>query len=118
MIVGNTEQDIARIKDPMMQQGDWRITGFTQTEEAISAFQQSGFDVVLFSDDLDQTEARKISRIFRFQDNDIILNSLEAGDDPLALTREALLKRKQAHKPVYTFKDDALRDAVFNIHLS
>ena len=118
MIVGNTELDIARIKDRLPQQDDWYITGFTGTEEAINAFQQYGFDVVLFSDDMDQTEARKISRIFRFQDNDMILISLKANDEPLALIEEALLKRKHEHKPVYAFKDDALRDAIFNIHLS
>lgn len=118
MIVGNTEQHIAYIKDQLMQHDDWNITGFARTEDAISAFQQSGFDVALFADDMDQTEARKLSRLFRFQDNDIILISLKVNDEPLALTEEALLKRKQAHKPVYAFKDDALRDAIFNIHLS
>jgi DNA-binding NarL/FixJ family response regulator len=118
MIVGNTEQHIARIKNQLVPHDDWYITGFTQAEEAITAFQLSGFDVILFSDDMDQTEARKLSRLFRFQDNDIILISLKANDNPLVLTQDALLKRKQAHKPVYAFKDDALRDAIFNIHLS
>jgi hypothetical protein len=118
MIVGNTEQEIARIQDRMVPHDDWYITGFTQAEEAISAFQLSDFDVIVFGDDMDQIEARKLSKLFRFQDNDIILISLKAGDEPLVLTQEALLKRKQAHKPVYAFKDDALRDAIFNIHLS
>jgi CheY-like chemotaxis protein len=118
MIVGNTKQHIATIKDQLVPHDDWYITGFTQAEEAISAFQLSGFDVVLFSNDMDQIEARKLSRIFRFQDNDIILISPKADDDPLTLIQEGLLKRKQAHKPVYAFKDDALRDAIFNIHLS
>lgn len=118
MIVGNTEQDIARINDQLGRHNDWHVTGLTQTEEAINAFQQSVFDVILFSSDMNETEARKLSRLFRFQDNDIILISLKAGDEPSIVVEEALLKRKHLHKPVYAFKDDALRDAVFNIHLS
>jgi DNA-binding NarL/FixJ family response regulator len=118
MIVGNTEQHIARINDQLSYHDDWQVIGLTNTEEAISAFQQSIFDVILFSDDMNETEARKLSRLFRFQDNDIILINLKANDEPSVLIEDALLHRKELHKPVYAFKDDALRDAIFNINLS
>jgi DNA-binding response OmpR family regulator len=118
MIVGNKAESIAHINDQMAHHNDWQVTCSTQVEEAISTFQQSIFDVILFSDDMDETEARKLSRLFRFQDNDVILINLRAGDEALALIEEALLNRKEFHKPVYAFKDDALRDAIFNIHLS
>jgi hypothetical protein len=118
MIVGNTEQHIARINDQPGHHDDWQVTCITNTEEAISTFQQSIFDVILFSDDMNETEARKLSRLFRFQDNDIILIKMQADDEPVALIEDALLTRKELHKPVYAFKDDALRDAIFNINLS
>jgi PleD family two-component response regulator len=118
MIVGNAVESIARINDRLNQQEDWKATAITIPEEAISAFQQSVFDVILFSDGMDETEARKLSRLFRFQDNDVILISLKANDEPVTMIEEALLNRKQLNKPVYAFNDDALRDAKFNIHLS
>lgn len=118
MIVGNTEQHIARINNQLDHHDDWQVIGLTDAEDAISAFQQSVFDVILFSDDMNENETRKISRLFRFQDNDVILINLKANDEPLALVEEALLNRKELHKPVYAFKDDALRDAIFNINLS
>jgi DNA-binding NarL/FixJ family response regulator len=118
MIVGNTEQYIARINDQLGRHDDWQVIGVTHAEDAISAFQQSIFDVILFSDDMNETEARKLSRLFRFQDNDIILINMQTDDEPVALIEDALLNRKELHKPVYAFKDDALRDAIFNINLS
>jgi DNA-binding NarL/FixJ family response regulator len=118
MIVGNTEQYIARINDQLGRHDDWQVIGVTHAEDAISAFQQSIFDVILFSDDMNETEARKLSRLFRFQDNDIILINIQTDDEPVALIEDALLNRKELHKPVYAFKDDALRDAIFNINLS
>jgi hypothetical protein len=118
MIVGNSEQYIARINDQLDHHDDWQVIGLTDTEDAISAFQHSVFDVILFGDDMNETEARKVSRLFRFQDNDIILINLKAGDEPMTLIEEALLSRKELHRPVYAFNDDALRDAIFNINLS
>lgn len=117
MIVGKTEQDATRINESLDQHEDRNITMANGSEDAISIFQQYDFDIILFSDALDETETRKLSRLFRFQDEHVMLVETD-HNEPEALLQEAMRKRKRLHKPVYAFTDDALKEAIFNINLS
>ncbi len=117
LIVGNTTQNIARIMDQISNHDNWTITGAVDAEDAISIFQQYDFDIVVFSKELTETEVLKLSRLFKFQYPDVSFATLnnETAEDVLT---EAVQKRKRIHRPVYAFKDDALKNAICNIQLS
>ncbi|RYZ45064.1 MAG: hypothetical protein EOP49_25915 [Sphingobacteriales bacterium] len=117
MIVGNTTNDAARIADQLNPQASWNITAASDTEDAISLFQQYDYDMVLFSGELPEAEVKKMSSLFRFQYEDVSLATI--GDKGAQATlEESFQKRKRMHRPVYAFADDALKEAVFNINLS
>lgn len=117
LIVGNTTQDITQITGQISNHDNWTITGAVDAEDAISIFQQYDFDIVVFSSELNETEILKLSRLFKFQYPDVSFANLgnEAVEDILTA---AVQKRKRIHRPVYAFKDDALKNAISNIRLS
>lgn len=117
MIVGDIAQSTTHIETVIHQQYDIQITPVADTETAISLFQQQDFDIILFSDTLAEAEIRKMSRLFRFQDEMVMLVELN-HQDPAIVLEDSLRKRKRLHQPVYAFKDDALKEAIFNINLS
>lgn len=118
MIVGKTPGDMDRISGIAVQQDNRVITGVATAEEAISLFQRSVFNVVLFSESLEETESRKLQKLFRFQEPDVILFQLSADDDPELRIQAAIRAKEEQQKPVCTFKDDILRDAAFHIRIS
>jgi DNA-binding response OmpR family regulator len=117
MIVGETEQNISRIMEMAAQQDNLDVSIAHDAETAINLFQQSDFDIILFSNTMDEVQKRKLSRLFRFQDEHVMLVELD-HNAPEALLMDALRKRRRMHKPVYAFTDDALKEAIFNINLS
>jgi DNA-binding response OmpR family regulator len=117
MIVGEQTENITRIMEFKNDHENLDVSIAHNAETAISLFQQQDYDIVLFGALLPEADAKKLKRLFRFQDEEVMLVEI-AGADALEVLEDTLHKRKRHHKPVYDFTDDALKDAMWNIHLS
>ena len=92
-------------------------TAAPDAETAISLFQQRPFDIVFFGKDMDGLSQTKLSRLFRFQDEGVVVAGWNDAD-PESSLKEALQQRRQQRQSGYAFKDDALKNARFNIHIA
>lgn len=116
MIVGNSQQDITAITTKAGIHENRQYTGITDAEEAITQFQQGFYEVVLLDGKLEETERRKISSLFRYQDEELIL--IQETDDLEGRIHTALRNKERRLKRSFTITDDALQYAGMNIHLS
>lgn len=96
---------------------DWLAVEATTDEEAIEKFHQRDFDIILFTDEINGEEERKLRKIFTLQNPDIIILK-HHGDNGNLLSDEihaVLEKQRNDKKPSFSFVDDALKNAGLNI---
>ncbi len=102
LVVGNN--------DLLHSSNQWEVITVVDTEAAIEKFQQAYFDVVVFTND-NGDAALKLSKLFLFQQPDIILLQ-NTNAALLSIEIENALQKKQAaNKPSFSFTDDALKAA-------
>ncbi len=118
MILGENEHDIFPIVNQLNTTDEWEVKAFTNKEEAINHFQQSIQDVVIFHESLEANTKQGLSRLFQFQEEDVILMTANKTTSIWNDVNEALHNRGESSKPVFTFVDDALKHAKFNINLN
>ncbi|MFT3746809.1 MAG: hypothetical protein QM768_00765 [Agriterribacter sp.] len=86
------------------------ITG--TIENAIEKFQQSGIGIVFINDDIDATGKRKLKKVFNMLDENVSINEFDCSTDIKATIISALNNQMKNN---FSFIDDALADARFNI---
>jgi len=118
MILGKTEQDVAPIVNQLNNTEEWQVNAFTDKETAINHFQQGLQDVVIFHDSIEGNTKAGLSRLFQFQEEDIILLTAHPDTDIWEQVNESLHHRAYDLKPRLTVIDDALKNASFNICLN
>ena len=118
ILVAGRNQDsadyIVGLKD---NHNDWLFTQAATDEEAIEKFHQRNFDIVLLTKGINDDEERKLRKIFTLQNPDIIILK-HFGNEGNLLTGEinaALDKQRTNKKPLFSFVDDALKNAGLNI---
>ena len=86
----------------------WDVVTVSNTEAAIEKFHQVDFDVVVFTESI-RGDVVKLSKLFLFQQPDLIL--LENNNDDLIAEQitTVLQKRGATNKPSFSFVDDALK---------
>lgn len=118
ILVTGRNEAIGQIAVALINNNDeWIVTKAAGDEEAIEKFHHRNFDVVLFTDGINEKEERKLRKIFTIQNPDIIILTHYSADDRL-LTAEiasALDKQRKDKKPSFLFVDDALKNAGLNI---
>jgi hypothetical protein len=93
---------------------EWDVVTAADTEAAIEKFHQVDFDVVVFSNSI-QEDVVKLSKLFLFQQPDLILLQKNNNDLIAEQIKTALQKRQDANKPSFSFVDDALKAAALPI---
>lgn len=88
------------------------ITG--STENAIEKFQQSGIDIVFLCNDIDSADKRKLHKIFNLLDEDVSTIEFDSNADIRTIITNTLNHKM---KKSFSFIDDALADARFNIRV-
>jgi len=73
--------------------------------------------MVVFADDVNDEEERKLRKIFTIQNPDIIILKHFSDNDNLLANEimAALDKQRKEKKPSFSFVDDALKNAGLNI---
>ena len=117
LVAGRNQDSVDSIVELMDNNNDWVFTQAATDEEAIEKFHQRNFDIVLFTDGMNDDEERKLRKIFTIQNPDIIILKHYSNEGNL-LTDEinaALEKQRKDKKPSFSFVDDALKNAGLNI---
>jgi hypothetical protein len=118
MFLGENEHDISPIINQLNTTDEWEVKAFTNKEDAINHFQQGIWDVVIFHEAIEANTKQGLSRLFQFQEGDVILITARQTTSIWDDVNEALHNRSESIKPVFTFVDDALKNAKFNINLN
>ena len=117
LVTGRNQDSVDSIVGLKDNHTDWLFTQAATDEEAIEKFHQRNFDIVLFTDGMNDDEEKKLRKIFTIQNPDIIILKHYSDKDNL-LTDEinaALEKQRKDKKPSFSFVDDALKNAGLNI---
>jgi len=117
LVTGKNNDAVSTIAKLIDANKAWVATKAATDEEAIEKFHQRNFELVVFADDIDGEEERKLRKIFTIQDPDIIMLKLP-GDNAKLLANEIMAnldKRRKEKKPSFSFVDDALKNAGLNI---
>lgn len=88
------------------------ITG--SIENAIEKFQQNGIDIVFVSDDIDTTGKRKLMKILNLLDENVNIIVFDSSADIRTIITNTLYHKMKNN---FSFIDDALTDARFNIRV-
>jgi len=117
LVTGRHDDTVTFIAELINSNKDWLSTKATTGEEAIEKFHQRDFDMVVFADDINDEEERKLRKIFTIQNPDIIILKQDSNNDNLLANEiiSALDKQRTEKKPSFSFVDDALKNAGLNI---
>ena len=117
LVTGRNRYTAKSIAGLINSNRDWVATNAATDEEAIEKFHQRNFDMVVFADDINDEEERKLRKIFTIQNPDIIILKQDRDDDNLLTTAiiAALDKQHKDKKPSFSIVDDALKNAGLNI---
>lgn len=99
---------------------NWLGIAASTAEDAIEKFHRFNIDLLLLIGDVGEAEVRKLSKIFRFQKEDLIILQADAVTGAELLYNEikgSLEKQKASKKPSWTIMDDALKGAALDIHM-
>jgi predicted oxidoreductase (fatty acid repression mutant protein) len=118
MILGENEQDIIPIINQLDSTTEWQVNAFSDKEEAVNYFQQGLQDVVIFSEAMKPETKQGLSKLFRFQEKDIVLLTTKANSNVWEEVNDALHQKAIHSRPTYAIVDDALKNARFNICLN
>ncbi|PVD53888.1 hypothetical protein DC498_00365 [Terrimonas sp.] len=88
------------------------ITG--SIENAIEKFQQNGIDIVFVSGDIDTTGKRKLMKILNLHDENVNIIVFDSSADIRTIITNTLYHKMKNN---FSFIDDALTDARFNIRV-
>jgi vacuolar-type H+-ATPase subunit F/Vma7 len=117
LVAGRNQDSVDSIVELMDNNNDWVFMQAATDEEAIEKFHQRNFDIVLITDGITDDEERKLRKVFTIQNPDIIILKHYSNEGNL-LTDEinaALEKQRKDKKPLFSFVDDALKNAGLNI---
>jgi hypothetical protein len=117
LVAGRNQDSVNSIVELIDNNPDWISAQAATDEEAIEKFHQQNFDIVLFADGINGDEERKLRKVFSIQNPDIIVLKHDSTNVNL-LTNEitaALDKKRKDKKPLFSFTDDALKNAGLNI---
>ena len=118
MVIGKNEQDISPIVNQLNNTAEWQVNAFTEKEEAINYYQQGLQDVVIFSEAIDDLTKQGLSKLFQFQEAGILILTGKENSNIWEEVNEGLHQQKGSINPRYSFVDDALKNARFNISLN
>lgn len=115
MILGNDGNEIAPIVQQLQDTTEWQVNAITDKEEAVNLFQSQVQDVIIFSDTFDHAIKNGLEKLFRFQSEDVIVLTTVKETTIWEEVNDALHKLSDSKRPGYSFVDDALKNAKFNI---
>lgn len=117
LVAGRNHDSVKSIVELIDNNPDWITAQAATDEEAIEKFHQQNFDIVLFADGINNDEERKLRKIFSFQNPDIIILKHDSNDGNLSTDEitAALDNQRKDKKPLFSFTDDALKNAGLNI---
>jgi hypothetical protein len=114
-----TGGDISNLKtiEKQVTDIDMATTIAETTEAAIEKFHQYYFDVVIFSNEINADDERKLRKIFTVQNPELIIIQYEENDGEFLNKKldEAIRKQNKNERPFISFVDDALKNAGLNI---
>ena len=73
LVTGRNQDSLNSIIKLMDNNNDWVSTNAATDEEAIEKFHQRDFDIVLFTDGINDDEVKKLRKVFTIQNPDIII---------------------------------------------
>ncbi len=117
LVAGRNQDSVDSIVGLKDNHNDWLFTQAATDEEAIEKFHQRNFDIVLFTDGMNDAEEKKLRKIFTTQNPDIIILNHDSDKDYLLTDQinASLDKQSKDKKPSFSFVDDALKNAGLNI---
>ena len=117
LVTGRNQDSLNSIIKLMDNNNDWVSTNAATDEEAIEKFHQRDFDIVLFTDGINDDEVKKLRKVFTIQNPDIIILTHYGSEGNLLADKinAALEKQRKDKKPSFSFVDDALKNAGLNI---
>jgi hypothetical protein len=118
MILGKDEMDVTPIAQQLQNITEWEIHVTTDKEDAVNLYQSNMQDVVIFTEALEAEIKKGLEKIFKFQSEDVIILSDTTEEDIWDKVNEALHQLADSKKTQYSFVDDALKHARFNISLN
>jgi len=117
MILGSTTADIHPVTEQLSHIPEWEVHAFSEKEEAVSFFQQRSADVVIFTDAVDVSVSTGLGKLFRFQEeNVVLLSSVTATTHIREAVNEALYR--EASPGGFRIIDNALMAAGISFHLN
>ncbi len=105
LVVGRNKEMVPVLQRLIDKQEDWQSTIAYEDEEAILAFQQLQYDIVLLSSGIEAESETKLRNIFQFQQPEIIIIQ-HYGEGSKLLENEiraALDKRDEDNKSRFNF---------------
>jgi hypothetical protein len=96
----------------------WNIVYIEQAEAAIESALRQAPDVVILSGQLETKELRKLKAILQFQHPDTTLLEQDITADIAGTINAALQTGDSGYRASFSFTDDALKYARFNINLT
>lgn len=95
--------------------GDMEFTFVKDVETAVEQLQQAPFDLLLFPGTISMADERKMRKLGRIFQDDILFLKSDTSILPVALINQAIAGYRNADRKRYTFVDDALKNASFHI---
>jgi len=86
-------------------------------ETAIDRFLQSPVDAVVFGHDLGDTVKNRLTKIFSSQQSDTVFVNDNIAANMTETITHAISSKQKENKPVFSFKDDALKNAGLHIEI-
>lgn len=107
LVVGKNEEILKVVLRLINNNPDWNGIGAFTDEKAIEKFHRHHFDIVLLTNGISDEEDRKLRKVFKHQDKNVIIIQHYGGGSGL-LNNEilsALDSRKRENRPTYSFTE-------------
>lgn len=95
--------------------GDVEFTFAKDIETAIEQLQQVPFDLLLLSGAISAADEHKMRKLGRIFQEDILFLKVDSSTLPVVLINQTIAGYRSAERKRYTFVDNALKNASFNI---
>jgi hypothetical protein len=119
LVAGKRKPSPSSLTEFSNYNSEWETIEVATAEEAIEQFHRLDFEMVILADGLSGEEEKKLSRIFKVQNPDIIIMKYHENDKS-SLSGEILKTLntlKKAKTPAFTIVDDALKNEGLNINV-
>lgn len=115
MVAGHNEQRLQTAALSLEENFTCIAVTANGAEAAIEQFYRQDLDILILDQDMENAEIKKLKNLLGRQNPGLVWANLKQCDDVTVIAEQALEQYYAARETAFSIKDDALRDARFNI---